>query len=81
MKLPIALEKSVYREYVTEESELRDEDAFLLLGDALNPDETEAAEISDISFKTGSDSNFAYAQMRAECIEPIGIKKEILKIG
>lgn len=81
MKLPIALEKSVYREYVAEESELRDEDAFLFLGDALNPDETETAEISDISFETGSDSNFAYAQMRAECIEPIGIKKEILKIG
>ena len=83
MKLPIALEKSVYREYEAEETELRDEDAFEMLGDSLNLTLgiTEDAEASDISFKTGTDDSFAYAEMRAECIEPIGIKKEILKIG
>lgn len=83
MKLPLSLEKSVYREYEVEETELRDEDAFGLLGEYLNLElqTTDGAEFSDISFKTGSDGDFAYAEMRADCIEPIGIKKEILKIG
>ena len=83
MKLPLSLEKSVYREYEVEETELRDEDAFGLLGEYLNLElqTTDGAEFSDISFKTGSDGDFAYAEMRADCVEPIGIKKEILKIG
>ncbi len=83
MKLPLSLEKSIYREYETEGLELRDEDAFGMLGYALNValGISQDAEVSDISFKTGSDDDFAYAEMRAECIEPIGIKKEILKIG
>ncbi len=83
MKLPLSLEKSVYREYEVKETELRDEDAFGLLGEYLSLElqTTDGAEISDISFKTGSDGDFAYAEMRADCVEPIGIKKEILKIG
>ena len=83
IKLPLSLEKSTLREYEAQEVELRDEDAFGILGDALNLalGITEDAEASDISFKTSSDGDFAYAELRAEFIEPIGIKKEILKIG
>ena len=83
MKLPISLEESVYREYETEASVISDEEAYSVLGERLNLVLTpsEDGEISDISFKTGSDEEFAYAEMNAECIEKIGSKKEILKIG
>ena len=79
--LPLALERSVYREYVTEERVMSDDEAFYILGEQINknlPDKSEA-EIVNVDLKTSSDDKFAYATLVAECVEEIGVKREILK--
>ncbi|MBR5543107.1 MAG: sporulation protein YqfD [Oscillospiraceae bacterium] len=81
IKLPLALEHAVLREYVTEENALSDEEAYGFLGDGLHErlSVSEDAEVADVDFVTSSDEKFAYATLTAECIEKAGIKREILK--
>lgn len=81
IRLPLALEEAVYREYETEKVTLRDEEAFERLGKSLNDglEFAEDVEVCDITLRTDSDESVAYASISAECIEKIGVERKVLR--
>ena len=79
LRLPIALEKATYREYITEEFVLSDEEAYELLTSGINRRLEDTEETVDAELKTSADENFAYATLTVERIEKIGVEREILK--
>ena len=83
IRVPLALERATCLEYETSEALMTDETAFDILGDGLHRtlDFPEDTEVVNVDFRTSSDRTFAYASIIAECIEPIGEKKEVLGNG
>ncbi|MBQ9984809.1 MAG: sporulation protein YqfD [Oscillospiraceae bacterium] len=81
IRLPISLEKATLREYEIREAYMADETAYICLSDGLHArlDAPESGEIVDVKFETSHDDRFAYATLRAEYIEKIGIKREMLR--
>ncbi len=81
--LPLSLECATYREYELCEEVLRDEQAFEAMGEtlALKLSAYEDCEVLDTKLRTHSDESFAYAEITAECVEKIGVKRKLLKDG
>ncbi len=83
IKLPISLERATYREFELLEKTLGEERAYEIMGDTLakNLSERKDCEVSDTKLLTSSDENFAYASLKAECIEKAGVERKLLKDG
>ncbi len=83
LKLPISLEKATYREFELLEESVTDECAYEIMGDTLAKklSEKKDCEVVNTKLITSSDENFAYASLRAECVEKTGVKRKLLKDG
>ena len=83
IKLPISLEKATYRELELSEKTVSDESAYEIMGDTLAEklSDRKDCEVVDTKLLTSSDESFAYATLKAECIEKAGIERKLLKDG
>lgn len=81
ISFPLSLETATYREYEISQTEIRDEDAYALMGQELSEklSERKDCEVINTEMKTSSDESFAYVELLAECVEKIGIERKILK--
>ena len=82
LTLPLALESATLREYELCEGEMRDEQAYEIMGETLsNLVYAGECEVLDTKLFTHSDDAFSYAEITAECIEKTGVKRKLLKDG
>ncbi len=81
--LPLSLECATYREFELREEAFREEQAFEIMGETLNEclSGGEVFEVVSTKLDTRADEKFAYAAIKAECIEKIGVKRKMLKDG
>ena len=83
IKLPISLECATYREFELSEKTLGEEVAYEIMGDTLAKklSEKKDCEVQETKLLTSSDETFAYASLKAECIEKAGVERKLLKDG
>lgn len=81
LKLPISLETALCREYETAPKTMTDEEALKAVAPSLENavELNEGGEIVSSRYTTSSDDKVLYAEITAECLEKIGIKRKILK--